>query len=89
MASAAFMAPVIREVAGEYNANDDIEPALTAEDCGFMLEDIPGAYGFIGNGADSRPGVGLHSPTYDFNDDTISLGATLWERLVRQWTAGK
>lgn len=86
---AKFMASVMREVVGEANAHDDIEPALTAEDFGFMLEEVPGAYGFIGNGADGRPGVGLHSPTYDFNDDALSLGATFWERLVRQWFAAK
>ncbi|GAI15438.1 unnamed protein product [marine sediment metagenome] len=81
------MASVMKEVAGESNAHDDIEPALTAEDFGFMLEEIPGAYGFIGNGTDGRPGVGLHNPTYDFNDDILSLGATFWERLVHQWFA--
>jgi len=84
---AMFMASVMKEVAGESNAHDDIEPALTAEDFGFMLEEIPGAYGFIGNGTDGRPGVGLHNPTYDFNDDILSLGATFWERLVHQWFA--
>lgn len=86
---AKFMASVMQDVVGQANAQDDIEPALTAEDFGFMLEDVPGAYGFIGNGADGRPGVGLHSPTYDFNDDAISLGATFWDRLVRQWFVAK
>lgn len=86
---AKFMASVMREVVGEASAHDDIEPALTAEDFGFMLEEVPGAYGFIGNGAEGRPSVGLHSPTYDFNDDALSLGATFWERLVRQWFAAK
>ena len=29
----------------------------------------------------------LHNPSYDFNDDLIPLGATLWVRLVEAWLA--
>lgn len=78
-----FMGDVMREMVGEQRAHPDVMPAMTAEDFGFMLEQIPGAYGFIGNGAYGQPGVTLHSPHYDFNDDNIALGARFWERLVR------
>jgi len=27
----------------------------------------------------------LHNPNYDFNDDLIPLGGTLWVRLVESW----
>jgi hippurate hydrolase len=27
----------------------------------------------------------LHNPSYDFNDDLIPLGATVWVRLVEKW----
>jgi hippurate hydrolase len=43
-----------------------------------MLEARPGAFVFIGNG-DS---AGLHTSTYDFNDDIIPTGASYWARLV-------
>jgi hippurate hydrolase len=82
---ARFMARVMAQTVGEGNAHDDVLPAMTAEDFGFMLEKVPGAYGFIGNGADGRPGVNLHNPAYDFNDDILGLGAGFWDRLVRQW----
>jgi amidohydrolase len=82
---ARFMAQVMRDVAGEGNAHDDVLPAMTAEDFGFMLERVPGAYGFIGNGAGGRPGINLHNAAYDFNDDILGLGASFWDRLVRQW----
>lgn len=82
---ARFMADVMRETVGESNAHADVLPAMTAEDFGFMLEQVPGAYGFIGNGPDGRPGVNLHSPAYDFNDDLLGPGATFWDRLARRW----
>ncbi|HEX4509137.1 MAG TPA: M20 aminoacylase family protein, partial [Burkholderiaceae bacterium] len=31
----------------------------------------------------------LHNPHYDFNDDLIPLGATLWIRLVEKWFTRK
>lgn len=82
---AAFMAAVMQEMVGLDNAFPDIAPAMTSEDFGFMLEAVPGAYGWIGNGRNGQPGVGLHNPGYDFNDDNIELGARFWERLARRW----
>lgn len=84
---ARFMGDVMRELVGDANANTDVQPAMTAEDFGFMLEQVPGAYGFIGNGTNGQPGINLHSPSYDFNDDNIALGARFWDRLVRRWFA--
>jgi metal-dependent amidase/aminoacylase/carboxypeptidase family protein len=64
-------------------------PAMTAEDFGFMLEQVPGSYGFIGNGPGGKPGVNLHNAGYDFNDDILGLGASFWDRLARQWFESK
>ena len=82
---ARFMAGVMREIVGEGNTDADILPALTAEDFGFMLEQVPGAYGWIGNGPEGQSGVGLHNPTYDFNDDNLGRGARFWDLLARRW----
>ena len=82
---ARFMGEVMQEMVGNTNAFPDIAPAMTAEDFGFMLEEVPGAYGWIGNGKGGQPGVGLHNPGYDFNDDNIELGARFWDRLARRW----
>lgn len=84
---AIFMGEVMRELVGEGNAITDVLPAMTAEDFGFMLEEVPGAYGWIGNGPGGKPGVGLHNPGYDFNDDNLPLGARFWDRLARRWFA--
>ena len=35
----------------------------------------------IGNGG-GEGGCEVHNPGYDFNDEIITLGATLWSRVV-------
>ncbi len=82
---ARFMAEVMAATVGPKNAYDDVLPAMTGEDFSFMLEKVPGAYGFIGNGHGGLPGISLHNAAYDFNDDILGVGANFWDRLVRQW----
>lgn len=82
---ALFMGEVMREMVGDDHAHTDVLPAMTAEDFGFMLEQVPGAYGWIGNGANGKPGVSLHNPSYDFNDHNLDLGSRFWDRLARRW----
>jgi amidohydrolase len=69
---------VAREVAGVENVDDEALPVMGGEDFSFMLEARPGAFIFTGNG-DSP---GLHSPSYDFNDEAILYGASYWVRLA-------
>jgi len=68
---------------GDENFNADAEPSTGSEDFGYMLEEKPGCYVFIGNGS-SDGGCLLHNPHYDFNDDIIPIGASYWVRLVEQ-----
>lgn len=82
---ARFMAEVMAATVGSKNTQDDVLPAMTAEDFSYMLEKIPGAYGFIGNGHGGLPGISLHNAAYDFNDDILGIGANFWDLLVRQW----
>ncbi|PHK54016.1 amidohydrolase, partial [Enterococcus faecium] len=44
------------------------------------------SYISIGNGP-ATPGNSLHNPGYDFNDDSLSLGATYWVKLVERFLA--
>jgi hippurate hydrolase len=98
-AEAAFVAEVMRETVG---ADDTLafEPSMTAEDFSYFLLHRPGAYFVIGNGdgrhrlaysgdaaAENLGPCTLHNPHYDFNDDLIPLGGTLWVRLVEKWFA--
>ena len=72
------------------------EPTMGAEDFAFMLQARPGAYLFLGNGDGAhRAGYAggghdagpctLHNPYYDFNDELIPVGASLWVELTRRW----
>ena len=72
----------------------DFEPTMGAEDFSYFLLEKPGCYFLIGNGDGSHRvgghGMGpcmLHNPSYDFNDDLIPLGATMWVRLAEAWLA--
>lgn len=84
-AEARFMADVMAEVAGESNVDRDVAPAMTSEDFGFMLEAVPGCYGFIGNAGVAHAQHNLHSAHYDFNDDILGPGAAFWALLTRRW----
>jgi hippurate hydrolase len=86
-----FARRVMAEVVGEENVLE-FEPTMGAEDFSFFLQKIPGCYLLIGNGDGSHRegghGLGpcmLHNPSYDFNDELIPLGATLWVRMVERW----
>ena len=70
-----------RAVCGDENVDDDVEMVTGSEDFGYMLEEKPGCYAFIGNGP-AEGGCMLHSPHYDFNDGIIGIGASYWVRLV-------
>jgi hippurate hydrolase len=49
----------------------DMAPSMAAEDFGRFLQEIPGAYAWIGNGT-SAP---LHNPDYDYNDAILPIAA--------------
>ncbi|MFT5509122.1 MAG: amidohydrolase [Hyphomicrobiaceae bacterium] len=75
------MADTAAELVGEANVERDKPPAPASEDFSFMLEKVPGAFIFVGNGEDSAP---VHNDRYDFNDDGIPIGTSLWARLVER-----
>ncbi len=76
---AVFAQTVISDVLGPEGLDADITPAMGAEDFSYMLQEKEGAYIWLGAGRESE---NLHSPQYDFNDDLLPLGASLWVRMV-------
>ena len=54
---------------------------MGAEDFAWFLEEKPGAYIWIGNGAAPDQAM-LHNPHYDFNNEILPLGASYWARLA-------
>jgi hippurate hydrolase len=76
-----FVAGVCSEVAGEENVNRNPNLIVASEDFSFMLEKVPGCYFNIGNGA-GEGACEVHNPGYDFNDDALALGASVFARIV-------
>jgi amidohydrolase len=92
-AETAFLQQVAGDMVGAHNVLD-FEPTMGAEDFSYFLQAKPGCYFVVGNGdgahREGGHGLGpcmLHNPSYDFNDDLIPLGATLWVRLAEAWLA--
>ena len=92
-AESAFARGVLSDLVGAHNVLA-FEPTMGAEDFSYFLQALPGAYFVLGNGdgehREGGHGLGpcmLHSPSYDFNDTLIPLGATAWVRLAERWLA--
>jgi len=76
-----FIADVAETIVGKDNMNREGPYVMASEDFSYMLEKVPGAFINIGNGG-GEGGCEVHNPGYDFNDEIITLGATLWSRVV-------
>jgi len=64
-----------------------LAPSMASEDFAFLLERVPGAYGWIGNGP-AEGGRNLHSPRYDFNDAILPLGVQFFVEVARRALTG-
>jgi amidohydrolase len=74
----------------------DFEPTMGAEDFSYFLREKPGCYFLIGNGDGSHRSAGhgegpcmLHNASYDFNDELIAVGGSMWVRLAERWLKAK
>ena len=52
----------------------DMLPAMTGEDFSWFLEEVPGAFVWIGNGP-AEGGRELHNPHYDFDDRVLPVAS--------------
>ncbi|NML13422.1 M20 aminoacylase family protein [Azohydromonas caseinilytica] len=90
-AETAFLRQVAAEVLGPQGVRE-FDATMGAEDFSYFLQEKPGCYFVIGNGdgAHRHGGHGLgpctlHNPSYDFNDELIPIGASLWVRVAERW----
>ncbi|WP_374449910.1 M20 aminoacylase family protein [Stella sp.] len=81
---AAFIADVAASLVGEENVNRNGALVMGSEDFSYMLNAVPGAFILTGQGGSGDHGGSceVHNPGYDFNDEVLPLGATLFARLV-------
>ena len=78
-----FITACAAELVGSENVNSAGSLTMASEDFAYMLEHRPGAYIQIGNG-EGEGGCEVHNPGYDFNDAALTLGASLFARLVEK-----
>jgi amidohydrolase len=82
--SSAETAAAVRAAAGVVGASrvdGAAKPIMASEDFAFMLQERPGCYLAIGNGAGSGS-CSVHNPEYDFNDQATAYGIAFWSRLI-------
>ncbi len=69
---------VIRNLFGEEHGLELPNPAMGGEDFAFMLEEVPGAYIWLGVGDVS----GLHTPRFAFDEEILPRGSALLTALA-------
>ena len=80
---AAFAARVGEQVFGQGKVMTEVDPTMGGEDFSYMLQAVPGAYVWLGQGG-GPGGCFLHNPNFDFNDEVIPLGAGYLAALVEE-----
>ena len=75
---AAFAVKVAAGIVGEDKVSDQAARRMGAEDFSFMLNKVPGAYVFVGNGDSAA----LHHQSYNFNDEAAPIGASYLAKIV-------
>jgi hippurate hydrolase len=71
---------------GPKSIDEACAPMLFSEDFSFMTTETPGCFILIGNGITGPNTEPLHSPKFDFNDDILCLGSSLWVNLAKMST---
>jgi hippurate hydrolase len=70
---------VAAALVGEGRVRRAADPMMGSEDFADMLQKVPGAYVWLGQGI----GPGLHNPGYNFNDAAAPIGASLLARIAQ------
>jgi hippurate hydrolase len=85
--------PAARELAAIAGAavapvRRDVPPAMTGEDFSWFLQEVPGAFVWIGNGP-AQDGRELHNPRYDFNDAILPVASGFLAEVAKRALAGE
>ncbi len=59
-------------------------PGMGGEDFSYMAQKVPGCFVRIGQANGAKGSNPVHHPLYDFNDEILPIGASLWASLVEQ-----
>jgi metal-dependent amidase/aminoacylase/carboxypeptidase family protein len=87
-AEAEFAADVAAEICGDDKVDRHVAPSLGGEDFSYMLQAVPGAMMWLGNGP-GEGGCTLHNARYDFNDSALPVGVSFFARLAERFLEPK
>ena len=85
---AEFAADVAAEICGADRVDRNVSPSLGGEDFSYMLQAVPGAMAWVGNGPGEN-GRMLHNARYDFNDEALVVGASFLARVAERFLEPK
>ena len=83
----AFAISVADAVLGESNVIKNAQRRTGSEDFAYFLQKVPGTLFHLGITPAGKKTAELHNPYYDFNDEALHIGATLWIELVQAFFA--
>ena len=87
--AAAFARQAIDDGLGAGKMLDIETPSLASEDFAFYLQQVPGALLWLGTQSSAGKMRSLHSPHFDFNDDALAIGISVWLSLVMRFSREK
>lgn len=84
----AFVHQIAVDVLGKKRVRDETSASMGGEDFAFYQQEIPGCFIRLGiTPAQASDDVApLHHSTFDFNDDAIATGVTLFCAIAQSWS---
>jgi amidohydrolase len=62
----------------------DIQPVMAGDDVAHFFERVPGCYVFLGSVPGDRPPTPNHSPSWDFDEGALRIGAEVLLRTIER-----
>ena len=73
-----------QQVVGPAAVVEQDYPSMGAEDFSYYLREMPGCYVRIGTRSSDGEYIPLHSPLFDIDEEALKVGASFFERVVRE-----
>jgi amidohydrolase len=86
----ALVERVARELLGDDGKVTQMpRPSMGSEDFAAYLEHVPGSMFRLGCAGDRMPWPGLHTPTFDVDEQCLPVGANILARTMVEWSKPK
>ncbi len=84
--SVAFVSTIAADFMAEGEIQNTYPPSMGAEDFSFYLQNVPGAFFWLGMQPAGDISPSLHHPRFDFNDGVIPVAIRLHCEIARKYT---